>query len=360
VSASQLLIAETYGNRYVVDRYIGEGGMQEVYAATDVTLERQVALKVPKNNAAERRFQRSAVLSAKVNHPNVAKTLDYFEQGGRYYLVEELIDGIDLSVLRARAPRLDPYTTARILHHLAKGVAASHHVDVVHRDLKPSNIMVDSRFQLEVIKVTDFGIAKMAEQEMAEAAVSDATITSSHTMMGALPYLSPEMVHKPKDAGCPADIWALGAIAFELLSGVKPFGGGLAAVPTILAAEMPDLPPHVVQKAQFRPLANEIYHVIGQCLKKDPASRPTADDLVAACENLCYQTALRWTGRVHNYAASTFGFIQPDGGGNPVFFHVDSVYGSRPAVGDRVWYARFNGAPRERAHPVVPLASQVG
>lgn len=356
MTASLLVVADTYGGRYIIERAIGEGGMQEVYEAKDVILDRQVALKVPKNSAAERRFQRSAALSAKVNHPNVAKTLDYFEELGRFYLVEELIDGIDLAKLRSSVPRMDPYATACILHHLAKGVAASHHVDVVHRDLKPSNIMVDSNFQLDMIKVTDFGIAKMAEHEMAEAAGSEATITSSHTMMGALPYLSPEMVRKPKEAGCPADIWALGAIAFELLTGNKPFGGGLTAVPTILAAEIPPLPPHVIQKAQFRPLANEIYRVISQCLQKDPDGRPTADGLVAACEGLCYQTARRFTGIVRNYPASTFGFIHPDDGGDQVFFHIDSVYGGRPNVGERVWYARFDGDPRQRAHPVVQLA----
>ena len=357
MSGTLLVVGEIYGNRYRVDQYIGEGGMQEVYRAIDITLDRRVALKVPRNSAAARRFKRSAVLSARVNHPNVAKTLDYFDADDRFYLVEELVDGLNLSEFRRQTPRIDPYGTAHILHHLAKGIAASHHVGVIHRDLKPSNIMLDATYQLETIKITDFGIAKMAEEEMADAAMSDATITSSHTMMGALPYLSPEMVRKPRDAGLPADIWALGAIAFELLTGTKPFGGGLTAVPAILAAIVPDLPPSVMANSQFRPLVQDIYAVITRCLQGDPAARPTADELVTACGDLCYQTALRFTGRVNNILYSAYGFISPDQDGNPVFFHFESVYGVPPSVGDRVWYARFDGEPCERAHPVVPLVS---
>ena len=351
-----LELGRTCGGRYRVDNFLGEGGMQEVYAATDITLDRRVAVKVPKNTAAVRRFQRSAVLSAKVNHPNIAKTLDYLEPDGLFYLVEELVEGVNLSEFRQQAPRMDPYSTAHILHHLAKGVAASHHVGVVHRDLKPSNIMVDATFQLETIKITDFGIAKMAEQEMVEAAASEATITSSHTMMGALPYLSPEMIRKPKDASFPADVWALGAIAFELISGQKPFGGGLTAVPAILSGNIPEFPPHVTAKAQFRPLAQDIYAIIVRCLQTIPTARPSADELIAACENLCYQTAPRFTGRVKNYPNSAYGFIIPNNGGDPVFFHLESVYGEKPSINDRVWYAWFEGDPRKRAHPVIPLS----
>ena len=354
MNGSILAPGQTYGQRYRVKEFLGEGGMQEVYVATDVTIERPVALKVPKNRAAVRRFKRSAVLSARVNHPNVAKTLDYFEEGDHFFMVEELVEGVDLKKLHLQVKRMDPYSVAHILHHLAKGVAASHRVDVVHRDLKPSNIMVDGRYQLETIKITDFGIAKMAEQEMAEHA-SDATITSSHTMMGALPYLSPEMVQSPKDAGRPADVWALGAIAYHLLTGETPFGSALTAVPAILDAAVPALPAHVTEKTQFRPLAEEVYGVVSECLQKDQDGRPTADDLVAASERFCYQTAPRWTGRVEKYPRQSFGFILPTGGGDSVFFHVDSVYGEKPNIGDRVWFSRFDGDPRERAHPVVPM-----
>lgn len=351
-----LTIGQTYGARYLVLTYIDQGGMQEVYEAKDTVLDRNVVIKVPKNAASERRFDRSAVLSARVNHPNVAKTLDYFEENGSFYLIEELIYGMNLSKMRQWIPVMDPYSTAHILHHLARGVAASHHVEVIHRDLKPNNIMVDNDLQMHTIKITDFGIAKMAEQEMTDAAVSDASITSSNTMMGALPYLSPEMIRKPKDAGQPADIWALGAITYELLTGNKPFGGGLTAVPTILAAIPPALPNETTANKQFSSLVNAIYDVILQCLQKDPKLRPTADELVIKCGNICYQTAERFTGSVDNYQHNAYGFINPKKGGPHVFFHVESVYGKKPAIGEDVWYSMFQGSPRNRAHPVVRLA----
>jgi serine/threonine protein kinase len=109
-------------------------------------------------------------VSARVNHANVAKTLDYIEETQRANLIEEFILGKDLSrVLKENFARLDPLMAARVLHRLAKGLAASHHVGVVHRDLKPSNILAVGGERLEEVKITDFGIAKMAEEELAEA-----------------------------------------------------------------------------------------------------------------------------------------------------------------------------------------------
>ena len=159
---------DVIGGRYEIERYVSEGGMQEVYGARDILLSRTVALKTPKTKSARKRFQRSASTSASINHANVAKTFDYLEEDGRYYLVEELIEGADLGqIMRDDLDRVDPYLCAHVLHHLAKGLAASHHAGVVHRDLKPSNIMVGGRMAFENIKITDFGIAKMAEAELA-------------------------------------------------------------------------------------------------------------------------------------------------------------------------------------------------
>jgi serine/threonine-protein kinase len=167
--------------------------MQYVYLATDEVLERNVALKVPMDTKAGRRFKRSATVSAQVNHPNVAKTLDYLEHGKFPILIEEYIQGSDLfKTYITRTERLDPYLVAHIMHHLAKGVAASHHVGVVHRDLKPSNIMISGGISAHEIKITDFGIAKMAQEEMVEASES---ITNSQTAIGALPMHRRRYVH---------------------------------------------------------------------------------------------------------------------------------------------------------------------
>jgi serine/threonine-protein kinase len=248
--------------RYEIIKYIGAGGMQEVYLAQDTVIQRQIALKAPKNPSAKKRFKRSASLSAKINHPNIAKTLDYFETDDSPFLIEEFIKGRDLKkVLTEEFLVIDPYFAARLLHHLSKGIAASHHVGVVHRDLKPSNIMVAEGYDFSKVKITDFGIAKMAEEELAEAA-AEGTQTTSQTMLGALPYMSPEMVVNPRDASTPADVWSLGAMFYEVISKKPPFGLGLMAVPNILSGNLPERPLFVGQKIQFRSLANELVEII--------------------------------------------------------------------------------------------------
>ena len=144
---------DVIGGRYEISRYIDAGGMQFVYAARDRLTGRLVALKTPKNPSATKRFRRSAVVAARVNHPNVAKTLDYLKVGDQRFLIEELIEGADLSKALLRQTKfLDPYLAAKVLHHLAKGVAAAHHAGVVHRDLKPTNVMVVGGYSLTELK----------------------------------------------------------------------------------------------------------------------------------------------------------------------------------------------------------------
>lgn len=329
--------------------------MQEVYLANDRLLARLVALKTPKTPSASKRFKRSAETSAKINHSNVAKTLDYVDEGSRFYLIEELIEGCDLRLfLRDYVPRLDPYACAHVFHHLAKGIAASHHAGVVHRDLKPSNIMVVGGKQFQGVKITDFGIAKMAEVELEVVGGGDVeALTQSATALGALPYMSPEMIESFRDAAQPTDIWSLGAMVFEMLTGSRPFGSGYAAVPLIQSAQVPPMPANLTSKLQFSTLTKDIYGIIQSCLNKDPNSRPTADDVVRQCESLCYSTAPREFGVVGNMIyQNTSGFIRVSGA-NDVFFHQDSVPDGIVMSGQRVWFSRHPGEPRNRALPVV-------
>jgi eukaryotic-like serine/threonine-protein kinase len=346
--------------RYHVDAYVNEGGMQEVYEATDTLLGRKVALKRPKNDDGERRFDRSARVSAQVNHANVARTLDYFEQNGQRFLVEEFVEGRDLGDVLKLIPQLDPYMAAQVLHGLARGIEAVHKVGVVHRDLKPSNIMAAGGLALTGVKVTDFGVAKMSEAEIdAGVAGGLVTLTGSKTLIGHLPYLAPEILRKRKTVDPCADIWAVGALAFHFLAGVPPFGYELAdAVTQILSAPVPPLPADVANHPQVRGLGQEIYGIIVACLQRDPASRPTAEQLVGLCERLCYPVVEREVGVVSGYPGGSFGFAESEKG--TVFFHVESVIGPwRPRVGGKIWFARHPGTPRDRAHPVVPFLSEV-
>ena len=341
------------GGRYLISGWVGEGGMQEVYRAGDQLLNRDVALKTPKTASATKRFERSAQTAAQINQSNIAKTLDYIEDGGRNYLIEELVEGCNLQqFMRTYVPRLDPYACAYVIHHLAKGMAASHHAGVVHRDMKPTNVIVLGGSAFAGVKITDFGIAKMAEAEI-ERAAEGGDLTASETALGALPYMSPEMIDSFSNAGMPTDVWSLGAMGHELLNGQRPFGSNFKAATLIEAAVVPPLDPVLSSNGQFSGLAQQVYEVTSACMTKDVAKRPTADQVVKMCEQLCYSDAPREFGAIEKFIRNTNGFITADVGSG-VFFHTNSVPYGRVKTRDRVWFSRHAGTPRPRAFPLVP------
>jgi eukaryotic-like serine/threonine-protein kinase len=344
------------GGRYKVEKWINAGGMQHVYLANDKLFDRKVALKTPKDDTGNKRFENSAEVSAKVNHANVAKTLDYLlDDSGRAFLVEELVLGSDLEeILNQYLPVLPPSTCARILHQLAKGLATSHAAKVVHRDLKPSNIMIVGGWKFDEVKITDFGIAKLAEEEIGAWAETQGS-TQSKTVLGAIPYMSPESILDFKAGTYPSDIWSIGAIVYRLLSGNPPFGSGLKSIPSILNAAAPSVPAQV-QPAQFFELGKEICVILNRCMDKDPTNRPTASELVLLCDALCYS--------IDSYEIAT---IQRRGNGGPIGFassgqgkdlmcHRDNFYGGGAiSIGKRIWTGRHAGVGSDRAFPIVAL-----
>ncbi|MBI6654965.1 serine/threonine protein kinase [Pseudomonas carnis] len=347
---------DVIGGRYRVISFVGQGGMQYVYKATDTVMLRDVALKTPKNSSATKRFKRSAIVAAKVNHHSVAKTLDYVKEGDNRYLIEEFVDGLDLQEgLLKYNPFIDPYLAAKIFHYLSKGLAAAHHVKVVHRDLKPTNIMIGGGYSLTEIKITDFGIAKMADEELIDAAEGgESTMTTSQTAVGALPYMAPEAIDRPREVGPPADVWSIGAMMYQLITGQLPFGSGLKAVTRIMQDQPSPIPVFVKSNPQFSPLASNLLDIAMACLNKDPSARPTADDLVRSCGQLCYSRSPRSEGTIGEFKYQAWGYINSE---NPrVFFHRSSVYGPRPiAGGSRVLFSSYSGGGADRAHPVVIL-----
>lgn len=349
------------GGRYTVIEHVGRGGMQDVYRARDGLLNVDVALKTPQAGQPTKRFADSAVIAARVNHHDVAKTLDYFVDGVAY-LVEEFVEGESLEQKLERFGVLDPHLGARVLHHLAKGVAASHRVGVIHRDLKPSNIMASAGVNLHNLKITDFGIATLTAEVFDEAAkAGDLTRSTSGTVRGALPFMAPEMMfRKPGEyPGPEIDIWSVGAMMFKLLTGEFPFGVYLEAAVNVKNRDRKPWPAFMTSNAQFAPLARELQSIIDSCLLYDPAVRPTAEDLVRQCQDLCYLAIDREVGKIEKFIQNGYsGFI--DGGKNPVFFSTESVYGEiQPDMkGNRtVCYSSFPGSPRQRAHPVIVLKS---
>jgi serine/threonine-protein kinase len=349
-------VGDVVSGRYQIIERIGQGGMQEVFRARDCVVGRIVAVKTPLEGQAHRRFKQSAILAAKVNNHGMAKTLDYFEEGDRPFLVEEFVEGetLDKSIIDF-AGYIDPPLAAILFAKLVKGVAASHHVGVVHRDLKPSNVMVTGGFSLDVVKITDFGIATLAKEIVDQEFEQNADITksTSGTVKGAIPFMAPEMLFRKKGQSieAPADIWSLGCMMFYACTGHHPFGVGMDAVLAIGNGERQPWSHFMTSNSQFTPVGQALQSLIESCLVSDPAKRPTADALSIELSKLCVFSSPRYVGTIHRQHNAAVYFIRNDHGGQTML-HRDSVFGpNRPAEGKRVVFSSFPGNPQQRAFP---------
>ena len=357
--------------RYEIVKFLDAGGMQEVYVAKDRTLNRKVVLKTPKSGTNDKRFARGAAMGARVNHPNVAATFDYFDDNGTTGLIEEYIVGKDLGKRLAEDYHfMDPALAAHTVHHLARAIHEAHRADICHRDLKPSNIMTSADDALSVIKLTDFGIAKLAESQIgAELELfnrDDSTLTSSKTLLGAVPYMAPECWKDWKSAGQPSDIWALGCIAFHLLDGSPPFGSGRGAIMSLARAELEGVklkaPAWFGSHSSTLALENELWSLIKACIQIDPAARPTAQSVVTTCDSLCYAASPRQRGLVGDFGIrfaaggkGNFGFIK-DAAQGKHFFHGSDFFGADgPKTGQPVLFSEYPGVPQPRSCPVLLL-----
>lgn len=359
--------------RYRIDSYINAGAMQEVYACTDLKLNRRAVVKVPKDGIRDRRFKRGAEMSARINHHNIAATYDYHEDSQRTFIVEELVEGLDLGArLSTQFHFLDPSLAAHVLHNVVRAVSEAHRAGVCHRDLKPSNIMTSHDYAMSSIKLTDFGIAKLAESqiaaEMEDFERDEATLTTSSTLLGAIPYMAPESWRDWKNAGQPMDIWAIGCIGYQLLTGALPFGSGRRAIVEMVRIEESgrvDLTPPALfgRSAATKTLEDELWAMIISCLTVNPACRPKASDLLGQCGSWCYPTGERRAGSIRSFrigyangGSSQSGYIRDDETGEEYFFHSSEFYGSGdPTPDQRVSVCVYPGVPRKRAAPVLLL-----
>lgn len=362
-------------NRYEVRRFLDAGGMQEVYVCFDRTLERDVVVKTPKAGIKDRRFRRGAEMGARVHHHNVAATLDYYEDAELTFLVEEYIVGLDLGRrLENEFVYMDPSLAAHVVHHIAKALHEAHGVGICHRDLKPSNVMTSADASIKIIKLTDFGIAKLAEAEIAaelELFEKDqSTLTTSNTLLGAVPYMAPECWEDWKNAGQAMDIWALGCVAFHLLHGAPPFGSGRQAFMNI-AKLLAGGPLELARPAWFgkhkntEALEDGLWEIVESCIRVDPAARPKAEDVMRMCQQLCYATAARKIGMITEYPGEyangnrgNFGRITDTVAHRRWFFHATEFFGhDEPAEGQRVSFSVYPGVPHDRSAPVLRLRS---
>lgn len=253
-------------SRYQLDRRIGQGGMSEVWLATDLQLDRRVAVKWLRPSLAAdavvaERFRREAVAVARLNHPNIVAVHDVFEHEGRQAVVMQLVDGRSLRQLLDTQRRLGPELTIHVGAAVASALDEAHRAGFVHRDVKPGNIMLTSDGR---VLLTDFGIAKGLDG-------STDDLTSDNVMMGTAKYLSPEQVRGKKLDGR-ADLYSLGLVLYECLAGRVPFQGesdadtALARLqrdPTDLGRLRPTLPPGLVD-------------LIHQTLSRNPEHRPAS------------------------------------------------------------------------------------
>ena len=270
---------------YEVVAAIGAGGMGEVYRARDARLGRDVAIKVlPAGLSSDpdrlARFEQEARAAAALNHPNILAVYDIGTHDRAPYIVSELLEG---ETLREQVSGLAVRKAIDFAIQVAHGLAAAHEKGIVHRDLKPENIFITSDGRL---KILDFGLAKLTQPEPAFAGASVLPTTPPQTLpgvvLGTIGYMSPEQV-RGVAADHRADIFALGAILYEMLSGKRAFTGDtpMDAMTAILKEDPPALP------IAARQIPAALERIVGRCLEKAPAARfKSADDLAFALEGL--------------------------------------------------------------------------
>ena len=233
-----------------IGEMIGHGGMGAVFRARQPKLERDVALKVlPHALAADpsfaERFHREARALAKLNHPNIVTVFDYGEQGGWYYLLMELVDGVNLrQAMRTR--RFTPEQALEIVPQICGALQYAHGEGVLHRDIKPENLLLDGKGR---VKIADFGIAKLGQ-----AGEGEPTLTLSGARLGTMAYMAPEQIEQPGKVDHRADIYSLGVVFYEMLTGELPIGRFAAP-------------------SEKSPVGPQVDEVVFRTLEKEPGRR---------------------------------------------------------------------------------------
>lgn len=258
----------TFNQRYKIVRPLGEGGMANVYLAHDLILDRDVSVKLLRLDLRDdphtkRRFQREAMAATALNDPHIVGVYDVGEDNGLQYLVMEYVEGTDLKKYINDHFPIPFQTVIDIMQQILTAVSVAHQHGIIHRDLKPQNILIDKN---ENIKITDFGIA---------VAVSQNSLTQTNTVMGSVHYLSPEQA-RGSIATKQSDIYSLGIILYELLTGKVPFEGETAV--SIALKHFNDDMPSV---REFDPrIPQDLENIVLKATAKSPSDRyKTADEM---------------------------------------------------------------------------------
>jgi serine/threonine-protein kinase len=293
-----VLISGTKLGRYEIRSHLGAGGMGDVYLARDTRLDRNVALKVlPEEVAADpermRRFEQEAKAASGLNHPNIITIYEIDRSGTTSFIATEYIEGSTLRE-RLRVRPLPPETVIDIAIQVASALAAAHASGIVHRDIKPENVIVRSD---SIAKVLDFGLAKLTGRESTEGVDGDVPTqtqfrTDSGVVMGTATYMSPEQA-RGQQVDARTDIFSLGVVLYELLTGHLPFEG--SGIYEIMAATLSDreAPPLARYASGVSP---ELERIVGKALRKNREERyQTIKDLLLDLQSLRQQMAFERT-----------------------------------------------------------------
>jgi eukaryotic-like serine/threonine-protein kinase len=273
------------GTGYVIERELGGGGMSRVFIATETALNRKVVIKVlsPELTAAlsVERFRREILVAAQLQHPHIVPVLAAGEAAGLPYFTMPYVEGESLRVRLARAGELPVNEVVRILRDVASALADAHEHGVVHRDIKPENVLLTKHHAL----VADFGVAKAlsASSTTAHGTAGDGSLTSLGVALGTPAYMAPEQAAADPSADLRADVYSLGAMAYEMLTGAPPFAGRTPRA--MLAAHATEEIPPVVERRRATPTA--LASLVMRCLEKHPADRPqSAEEILATLDTI--------------------------------------------------------------------------
>jgi serine/threonine-protein kinase len=265
-----VVVGEVVAGRYELEELVGSGGMSSVFKARDTLLERRVALKVLHPHFTDdeeyvERFRREARAVAQLSHPNIVTIIDRGEDEGRQFIVFELVEGRTLKEILDEEGRLPVRRALEIAIQVARGLAFAHEHGLVHRDVKPQNVILNGDGRA---KVTDFGIARSLDVQ---------GVTQSGTVLGTSNYIAPEQASgRPVDGT--TDVYSLGVVLFEVLSGEVPFPG--ESFVAVAMQHVNEPPPSLLEVRPDVPA--RVAHAVERALEKDPAARfPTMDAFAA-------------------------------------------------------------------------------
>ncbi|MFN3336499.1 MAG: protein kinase domain-containing protein [Thermomicrobium sp.] len=264
-----LSLPRVIGGRYRLEQPLGTGGMATTYLARDLVLDRPVAVKILRADSSdareEARFEREARTAAAVSHPNVVQLYDAGRDGELRYLVMEWVDGGDLArLIREHAP-LPVDEAVRLVLDVLNGLAAIHRAGIIHRDVKPANVLLDRHGRA---KLTDFGIARRADEP---------TLTGPGNLLGTAPYVAPERI-RGQPATAASDLYAVGVLLYELLTGRLPFPG--QTPDELLAQHLHTVP--ISPRRWRRDIPPALEQVVLRALAKEPELRYRSAEAMAA------------------------------------------------------------------------------